>query len=109
MISLVGYTAVGQYLTALRYNAFLILYPLGLASEAGLVYLSLTEATEIRSFYRGYLLAGLLTYAPGKHDVGGFYVTKTVANLTEAGPYLYMHMLSQRRKVSKKPQEKKGQ
>ncbi|KAH8648429.1 phosphatase-like protein [Xylariales sp. PMI_506] len=67
----------------LRYNAFLPLYPVGLLSEAILVYLSLTSwDTEMSSFYRGYLFLGLLAYLP-------------------AGPFLYSHMLSQRRKVMK--------
>ncbi|KAH6651526.1 tyrosine phosphatase-like protein [Truncatella angustata] len=79
-----------RWLKWLRYNAFLPLYPIGLLSEAGLVYLALTEGTGVGSFYKGYLLLGLLTYLP-------------------AGPFLYTHMLSQRRKVMKQLGEKKTQ
>ncbi|KAI1842228.1 hypothetical protein JX265_001412 [Neoarthrinium moseri] len=77
-----------NWLKWLRYNAFLVLYPAGLLSEAGLVYLSLIQETPMHPFYRGYLLLGLLTYIP-------------------AGPFLYTHMLSQRRKVLKQISGKK--
>ncbi|ETS84466.1 hypothetical protein PFICI_02491 [Pestalotiopsis fici W106-1] len=78
-----------RWLKLLRYNAFLPLYPIGLLSEAGLVYLALTEGTGVGQFYKGYLLLGLLTYLP-------------------AGPFLYTHMLSQRRKVLKQLSGKKN-
>ncbi|KAI0141990.1 phosphatase-like protein [Pestalotiopsis sp. NC0098] len=77
-----------RWLKLLRYNAFLPLYPIGLLSEAGLVYLALTEGTGVGQFYKGYLLLGLLTYLP-------------------AGPFLYTHMLSQRRKILKQMSTKK--
>lgn len=72
------------WLMWLRYNAFLVLYPIGLLSEALLVYLALTQVTGIGTLYRAYLFLGLLTYLP-------------------AGPYLYTHMLAQRRKMLKRP------
>ena len=51
----------------LRYNAFLVLYPVGLVSEAWLVYLSLMQRrADVGPVYRGYLFLGLLTYLPGK-------------------------------------------
>ncbi|KAF7533226.1 hypothetical protein G7054_g7255 [Neopestalotiopsis clavispora] len=77
-----------RLLKLLRYNAFLPLYPIGLLSEAGLVYLALTEGTGVGQFYKGYLLLGLITYLP-------------------AGPFLYTHMLSQRRKIMKQLSSKK--
>jgi len=52
----------------LRYNAFLILYPVGLLSEAWLVYLALAYGDGIGPVYRGYLFLGLLAYLPGKLD-----------------------------------------
>lgn len=58
-------------LTILRYNTFLVLYPIGLFSEAALVYLSVTQATDISQFYRGYLLLGLIAYIPRKHETHG--------------------------------------
>ncbi|KAK8022138.1 3-hydroxy acyl-CoA dehydratase [Apiospora rasikravindrae] len=65
----------------LRYNAFLVLYPVGIVSEAWLVYLALVqEAAGVGPVYRGYLFLGLLTYLP-------------------AGPYLFTHMLKQRRRA----------
>ncbi|KAK7961049.1 tyrosine phosphatase-like protein [Apiospora saccharicola] len=63
----------------LRYNAFLVLYPVGLASEAWLVYLALVRGEGTGPVYKGYLFLGLLTYLP-------------------AGPYLFTHMLKQRRR-----------
>ncbi|KAK8061036.1 hypothetical protein PG997_015257 [Apiospora hydei] len=49
----------------LRYNAFLVLYPAGLVSEAWLVYLALAQgAADVGPVYRGYLFLGLLTYLP---------------------------------------------
>ncbi|KAK8057752.1 hypothetical protein PG996_011689 [Apiospora saccharicola] len=50
----------------LRYNAFLVLYPVGLASEAWLVYLALVRGEGTGPVYKGYLFLGLLTYLPGK-------------------------------------------
>ncbi|KAK8007485.1 hypothetical protein PG989_001475 [Apiospora arundinis] len=64
----------------LRYNAFLVLYPVGLLSEAWLVYLALVWGEGIGPLYKGYLFLGLLTYLP-------------------AGPYLFTHMLKQRRRA----------
>ncbi|KAK8117457.1 uncharacterized protein PG998_005738 [Apiospora kogelbergensis] len=50
----------------LRYNAFLVLYPVGLFSEAWVVYLALAQGEDIGPVYKGYLFLGLLTYLPGK-------------------------------------------
>lgn len=50
----------------LRYNAFLVLYPFGLVSEAWLVYLALVRGAGAGPVYRGYLFLGLLTYLPGE-------------------------------------------
>jgi hypothetical protein len=50
-----------------RYNAFIPLYPVGMLSEAYLVYLSLAQGTGAGTFYRAYLLVGLLTYLPGTY------------------------------------------
>ncbi|KAK6087785.1 protein tyrosine phosphatase-like protein [Seiridium cupressi] len=65
-----------SWLKGLRYNAFLPLYPIGLVSEAVLVYLALTEGTGVGQFYKAYLLLGLLTYLPvciGMRDLFGRY------------------------------------
>ncbi|KAG4444135.1 hypothetical protein IFR05_000364 [Cadophora sp. M221] len=66
----------------LRYSAFVVLYPPGFLSEAWLVYVSLTQAEDIRTLYRTYLLGGLLSYLP-------------------LGYILYSHMLVQRKRVLK--------
>ncbi|KAI0130525.1 phosphatase-like protein [Xylariales sp. AK1849] len=50
-----------DWLKWLRYNAFLVLYPVGMLSEAALVYLALTQVSGTSPFKRGYLLLGLLT------------------------------------------------
>jgi very-long-chain (3R)-3-hydroxyacyl-CoA dehydratase len=63
-----------------RYNTFLVLYPIGVASETWLVYNAIGPASKMNENY-GYILYGVLaTYVPG------FYV-------------LFTHMLSQRRRV----------
>jgi very-long-chain (3R)-3-hydroxyacyl-CoA dehydratase len=63
-----------------RYNTFLVLYPIGVASETWLVYNAIGPASKMNENY-GYILYGVLaTYVPG------FYI-------------LFMHMLSQRRRV----------
>lgn len=83
---------------------FLVLYPIGLLSEALLVYLALTQVTGIGTVYRAYLFLGLLTYLPGNVarlrtlPPPGLLLTQCVA-----GPYLYTHMLAQRRKMLKRP------
>ena len=63
-----------------RYNTFLVLYPIGVASETWLVYNAIGPASNMNENY-GYILYGVLaTYVPG------FYI-------------LFTHMLSQRQKV----------
>lgn len=70
-------------LTFLRYNLFLGLYPLGVASELLIIYsaLPLAEATY-GAPYKWILIAGMLAYIPGF-------------------PVLFGHMLAQRKKVMK--------
>jgi very-long-chain (3R)-3-hydroxyacyl-CoA dehydratase len=72
-----------SWLKWLRYSAFIVLYPPGLASEAYLVYLALTRAVDVSLPYWIYLLLGLLSYIPASY-------------------IMYTHMLSQRRRVLKK-------
>ncbi|KAF2126415.1 PTPLA-domain-containing protein [Dothidotthia symphoricarpi CBS 119687] len=68
--------------TWLRYNTFLPLYPLGVASECWLVYSAIPAASKIDEKL-GFALWGVLaTYVPG------FYV-------------LFTHMLKQRRRVQR--------
>lgn len=63
-----------------RYNTFLILYPLGVASETWLIYKAIGPAERLNEYY-GYALYGVLaTYVPG------FYT-------------LFTYMLAQRRKI----------
>ncbi|QLQ78522.1 hypothetical protein HG537_0A07690 [Torulaspora globosa] len=70
-------------LTFLRYNLFLVLYPLGVASELLIIYsaLPLAESTY-GAPYKWTLIAGMLAYIPGF-------------------PVLFGHMLAQRKKVMK--------
>lgn len=68
--------------TWLRYNTFLVLYPLGVASECWLVYSAIPLASKIREEYGYALWAILAIYVPG------FYV-------------LFTHMLAQRRKLQR--------
>lgn len=66
--------------TWLRYNTFLVLYPLGVASECWLVYSAIPAASKKNQLYGYGLWAVLAIYVPG------FYV-------------LFTHMLKQRGRV----------
>ncbi|ODV94960.1 hypothetical protein PACTADRAFT_3847 [Pachysolen tannophilus NRRL Y-2460] len=78
----------GQLLIFLRYNTFLVLYPTGVASETGLIYISLKEASKaVGNWYAIFLQAVLLIYIPG------FYI-------------MFTHMMAQRRKITKRQKQK---
>ena len=66
-----------------RYNLFLILYPLGVASETWLIYKAIGPASKINENHAYGLYAILATYVPG------FYM-------------LFTHMLAQRRRIMRK-------
>ncbi|KAJ4362581.1 hypothetical protein N0V83_010675 [Neocucurbitaria cava] len=68
--------------TWLRYNTFLVLYPLGVASECWLVYSAIPLASKKRKEYGYALWAILAVYIPG------FYV-------------LFTHMLKQRSRIQR--------
>lgn len=65
-----------------RYNTFLVLYPLGVASECWLVYSAIPLASQVRKEYGIALWAILAIYVPG------IWI-------------LFTHMLKQRRRVVK--------
>ena len=68
--------------TWLRYNTFLILYPLGISSECWLVYQAIPLARQ-RNEGLGYALWAILAiYVPGSY-------------------VLFSHMLAQRRKIAR--------
>ncbi|KAI5288284.1 hypothetical protein KEM54_005333 [Ascosphaera aggregata] len=48
----------------LRYNMFFVLYPIGIASECTLTYLSLTPARRVHDLFAGLFLAVLVIYVP---------------------------------------------
>ncbi|CDS06333.1 hypothetical protein LRAMOSA08861 [Lichtheimia ramosa] len=75
--NLIGSVPTG--LTWARYNAFLILYPIGVASELTLIYQALPYAKDGNVMYYYFMIATALFYIPGF-------------------PILFTHMLSQRRK-----------
>ncbi|KAI9750282.1 MAG: hypothetical protein M1815_001889 [Lichina confinis] len=77
------------WLTWLRYNTFYILYPLGIASEAYLIYLALEPASEIRHEFSWTLKSVLLAYIPGSY-------------------VMYNHMMTQRRRVIRGKQPTRG-
>eukprot|EP00013_Stygamoeba_regulata_P025765 CAMPEP_0177663874 /NCGR_PEP_ID=MMETSP0447-20121125/20163_1 /TAXON_ID=0 /ORGANISM="Stygamoeba regulata, Strain BSH-02190019" /LENGTH=226 /DNA_ID=CAMNT_0019169749 /DNA_START=32 /DNA_END=712 /DNA_ORIENTATION=+ len=95
-------------LTYLRYSLFLVLYPSGVAGEIGTILVSLPyfKETQLWSFpitdsiyfsFYYFLMAALVLYLPGL-------------------PVMYMHMLSQRRRVlsprkpsNNRPSQKKKQ
>lgn len=67
-------------LTHYRYNTFLILYPIGVASETYLIFKAIDPAERMNKNYGYALYAILATYVPG------FYT-------------LFTHMLKQRRRI----------
>lgn len=72
-----------KILTILRYNLFFVLYPSGVASEIGMIVLSLGEAEKVvGAWYKWFLIVIIGVYAPG------FYT-------------LFTHMLKQRKKALK--------
>lgn len=77
---------VSPLLLWFRYNAFLVLYPLGISSECYMIYraigLALSYNTTGWLAYAIFLSASLVAYLPGS-------------------PILFTHMLSQRRKQKK--------
>jgi very-long-chain (3R)-3-hydroxyacyl-CoA dehydratase len=66
--------------TWLRYNTFVVLYPLGVASECWLVWKAVAPASAVNEVYGWVLYAILAVYVPG------IWI-------------LFTHMLAQRRKV----------
>jgi very-long-chain (3R)-3-hydroxyacyl-CoA dehydratase len=68
--------------TWLRYNTFLVLYPLGVASECWLVWRAISPASKENELFGYGLYAVLAIYVPG------FYV-------------LFTHMLKQRARLQK--------
>lgn len=68
--------------TWLRYNTFMVLYPLGIASECWLVYNAIPLANKLRVEYGYALWAILAIYVPGSY-------------------ILFTHMLKQRRRIQR--------
>lgn len=61
--NLIGSVPTG--LTWARYNAFLTLYPIGVASELTLIYQALPYAKEWNVMYYYFMIATALFYIPG--------------------------------------------
>lgn len=79
--NLIDPKAVPYWITWLRYSAFYVLYPIGVASEMTMIYLSLGEAEfVVGKYYSWALFAILFTYPPGLYS-------------------LYTYMMRQRKKV----------
>ncbi|KAF1831893.1 PTPLA-domain-containing protein [Decorospora gaudefroyi] len=73
---------VSKLWTWLRYNTFLVLYPLGIASESWLVYSAIPLAKQRNESFALALWTILAVYVPGSY-------------------ILFSHMLAQRRKISR--------
>lgn len=72
-----------KILILLRYNLFWVLYPTGVASELRIIYCALNVAeAQYSLLYKKILVAAMLAYIPGF-------------------PMLFLHMVTQRRKVMK--------
>ena len=75
----------------LRYNTFIVLYPLGISSECWLIYLAIKPANEISELWGYFYWSMLALYVPGSY-------------------VLYTYMMKQRRKAMRgKGAEKKTQ
>ena len=61
----IAYGGVPKALTWLRYNTFFVLYPLGIASECWLVWLSVEPAKSWNAAYEWVLKLILFVYVPG--------------------------------------------
>ena len=57
--------------TWLRYNAFYVLYPLGISSECWLIYKAIGPAKRLRHEYAWALQLILFIYIPGQYSEGG--------------------------------------
>jgi very-long-chain (3R)-3-hydroxyacyl-CoA dehydratase len=86
-LSLSGFTP--KFMTWLRYNAFYVLYPLGISSECWLIYKAIEPAKSVRQEYAWLLQATLGVYVPGSY-------------------ILFTHMMRQRRKIMRGKQVKKA-
>ncbi|KAF2681581.1 PTPLA-domain-containing protein [Lentithecium fluviatile CBS 122367] len=87
-VFVLGAKGVPKLWTWLRYNTFLVLYPLGVGSETWLIYSAIPPASKMDEKYGYALWAVLATYIPG------FYT-------------LFTYMLKQRRRVLRVGAEKK--
>ncbi|KAG0648976.1 3-hydroxyacyl-deHydratase [Hyphodiscus hymeniophilus] len=88
VLSLSGYQP--RAVTWLRYNAFYMLYPLGISSECWLIFKAIEPARRLRQEYAWFLQLILLVYIPGSY-------------------ILFTHMMAQRRKVMKGRQANKAE
>lgn len=103
VLSLSGYQPA--LITWLRYNAFFVLYPMGISSECWLIYKAIEPARRLRQEYAWALQMILLIYIPGKHrEVGA----TCCANPTAGSYILFTHMMAQRRKIMRGKQVQKA-
>lgn len=63
VVTLSGYSP--SFITWLRYNTFYVLYPLGISSEAWLIYKAVEPARKIRPVDAWILQSILFVYVPG--------------------------------------------
>ncbi|KAJ9660719.1 hypothetical protein H2201_006798 [Coniosporium apollinis] len=79
-------STVPAWLSWLRYNTFFVLYPLGISSEAAVVWKAVGPAGRVNLAWAYFLKAVLAVYVPGSY-------------------ILYTHMMAQRRKVMRGKQK----
>ncbi|KAK9468374.1 tyrosine phosphatase-like protein [Lipomyces arxii] len=63
-----------KWLTWLRYNTFLLLYPTGVTSELLVIYASLGDAEKFSPYYKWFLVAIFVIYVPGFRTMFGHMV-----------------------------------
>ncbi len=64
-VATLAYGGAPDYLKWLRYNTFVVLYPMGIASELFMIYLALPYARKVHPTFEQCLWGIMALYAPG--------------------------------------------
>ncbi|CAL1395360.1 unnamed protein product [Linum trigynum] len=91
-----AFGATPSFLLWLRYSTFLVMYPIGISSEVGLIYLALPHIKVSEKF---------CIRMPNKWNFSfdNFYIAFIALGIYVPGsPHMYRYMLSQRKKALSK-------
>ncbi|KAG7731132.1 hypothetical protein KL948_003412 [Ogataea haglerorum] len=88
----------------LRYNAFLILYPVGISSECTMIYKSLDEAAlAVGEWYKWFLIACLAVYVPGSPGFAAGISRRFQSTVPDLTPLKYEQNLYASLRVHNRP------